>query len=155
MAPEPPAERWLPHVTVAAVVEDGGRFLCVEERVAEGTVINQPAGHLEEGETLPAAARREVMEETAHRFEPRALVGIYHYRAPANGITYLRFCFAGVATGPVAGAVLDPAILAVRWYSRDDLAARRPRLRSPLVERSVDDYLAGRRLPLDVLRHLA
>lgn len=149
-----PHQRWLPHVTVAAVVGRDGRFLCVEEDAAEGRVINQPAGHLEEHESLVAAVAREVLEETAHVFTPAALVGVYHYRSAANGVTYLRFCFTGAVAPAPPGSGRDPAIRAVHWLSREELAAPGRRLRSPLVLAAIDDYLAGRRLALDTVRRL-
>lgn len=141
---------WRPSVTVAAVLERDGRFLFVEEMQEGRRVLNQPAGHLDPGETLVAACAREVMEETAHRFEPAALVGIYrwHYR-PAD-VTFLRFCFSGRILG-VASTPLDKEILGLHWLSVQELRNRAPQHRSPLVQQCVDDYLAGRNYPLEVL----
>jgi 8-oxo-dGTP pyrophosphatase MutT (NUDIX family) len=141
---------WKPSATVAALIERDGRLLFVEE-VADGRrVLNQPAGHLDPGESLVEACVRETLEETAHLFEPTALVGIYrwHY-APADN-TFLRFAFAGVLKGFDAARKLDAEIVATHWLSRDELAARADMHRSPLVMRCVEDYLAGRRFPLDV-----
>lgn len=145
--------RWFPHVTVAAVVEREGRFLLVEEHTVDGVRLNQPAGHLEHGESLEAACRREALEETAHRVEVDALVGIYNWERPAGDITYLRFAFACRALEAVAGLALDEGIIRPLWLGRDEIAAHAGRLRSPLVLQCIDDYLAGRRFPLDVIRH--
>jgi 8-oxo-dGTP pyrophosphatase MutT (NUDIX family) len=142
----PPA----PRVTVAAIVERDGRFLTVEESVDGVRVWNQPAGHLEPGESLAAAAIRETREETGYRFVPEALVGVYLWQPP-EGPAYLRHAFAGHVFGEPAGT-LDADILAVHWRTRGELAAPHAPLRSPLVLRCVDDWLAGRRHPLDVLR---
>jgi 8-oxo-dGTP pyrophosphatase MutT (NUDIX family) len=140
---------WKPSTTVAAVVERDGRFLLVEEVIDGRQVLNQPAGHLEPGESLAAACRREVLEETAHRFEPTALVGIYRWVYPPKNVTFLRFCFRGRIEA-VEERPLDPQIQALHWLSRDELHARREAHRSPLVQRCVDDYLAGRTFPLEV-----
>jgi len=140
---------WKPSATVAAVVEREGRFLLVEERIDGRLVLNQPAGHLDPGESLVAACRREVLEETAQRFEPTALVGIYRWHYAPKDVTFLRFCFSGRLEG-AEERPLDRQIVAVHWLTREELIARRRDHRSPLVQRCVDDYLAGRRFPLDV-----
>jgi 8-oxo-dGTP pyrophosphatase MutT (NUDIX family) len=141
---------WKPSATVAALVERDGRFLLVEEISDGRRVLNQPAGHLDPGESLIEACVRETMEETAHRFRPTALVGIYrwHY-APADN-TFLRFAFAGTLEGVDASCKLDAEIVATHWLTREELAARPEMHRSPLVMRCVDDYLAGKRFPLEV-----
>ena len=144
------SEIWRPSVTVAAVVERGGRFLLVEEEVDGRRVLNQPAGHLDPGESLVAACRREVLEETAHHFAPRALVGVYRWHYAPQDVTFLRFCFCGEVEGVEEGRPLDRGIVAARWLSLDELLQRRPPHRSPLVERCVRDFLAGRRFPLDL-----
>jgi 8-oxo-dGTP pyrophosphatase MutT (NUDIX family) len=141
-------------VTVAAVVERGGKFLVVEERAADTLVLNQPAGHLEQGESLPAAVARETFEETGHRFDPQHVVGFYLWRSAEAGTTYLRVAFCGSAEPAAAGAALDEGIVAVHWLTRAELAARARLLRSPMVLRCVDDYLAGRRYPLGCLTHV-
>ncbi len=145
---------WKPNVTVAALIESGGRFLLVQERDADRLVLNQPAGHLEPGESLVAAAVRETLEETGRPFHPQGIVGVYRYQSPGNGITYLRFCFCGEASDPEIGRRLDPDIVRTLWLSPADLDARRAELRSPLVMRCIHDYLAGRRYPLELLGEL-
>lgn len=137
-------------MTVAAVVERDGRFLCVEEHTRDGLRINQPAGHLDPGESLPEAAVRETLEETAHPFTPTGLLGVYVWRA-ANGVTYTRFAFIGEVGEPEAGRALDTGIVRALWLTADELRACRAAHRSPLVMRCVDDYLSGRRFPLDLI----
>ena len=142
---------WRPHVTVAALAERDGRFLMVEEE-ADGTLVyNQPAGHLDEGESLLTAVARETLEETAWCFEPQALVGIYRWRHPRNGVTYLRFCFSGVCRDHDPHRALDTGIRRALWLSLSDLVNAAERLRSPLVLRCIQDYLAGVRHPLELL----
>lgn len=141
---------WRPSVTVAAVIERDGRFLLVEERSDGRLVFNQPAGHLDPGESLAAACAREVMEETAHRFEPAALVGIYRWHYAAQDVTFLRFCFCGTVLGEEKRP-LDKEIVRLHWLTAAEIRERAARHRSPLVQQCVDDYLAGRRFPLEVL----
>jgi 8-oxo-dGTP pyrophosphatase MutT (NUDIX family) len=140
-----------PDVTVAAVTESAGRFLCVEERINHRLVYNQPAGHVENGETLLEAVVREVREETAWTFEPEALLGVYLWRNPASGRSTLRFAFTGNVKEHNATQLLDKGIVGTHWLSRAEMHEREQRLRSPLVLRCVDDYLRGRRLPLDAV----
>jgi 8-oxo-dGTP pyrophosphatase MutT (NUDIX family) len=140
---------WKPSATVAAVLERNGRFLLVEEMIDGRRVLNQPAGHLEAGESLIEACRREVLEETAHRFEPTALVGIYRWIYVPRNVTFLRFCFRGRIEGSEERP-LDPQIEALHWLTRAELAARRADHRSPLVQRCVDDFVAGHQFPLEV-----
>ena len=144
---------WKPSVTVAAVVERDGRFLMVEEETADGIRVNQPAGHLDPGETLLQAAAREALEETAHAFTPTALLGVYMTRTISNGeaeaVTYVRFAFTGVLGPAEPGRALDHGIVRILWLTADEIRARHAEHRSPLVMKSVDDYLAGRRFPLD------
>lgn len=139
-----------PHVTVAAIVECEARFLFVEERIDGEIVLNQPAGHLEENEGLLDAVVRETVEETGLAFTPHALTGIYQWRPRAGGPGFLRFCFAGECVPDPAARPLDPDILRSVWRRRAELAGG-VKLRSPLVLRGIDDYLAGRRYPLEVL----
>jgi len=142
---------WKPNVTVAAVVERGGRFLLVEEDTERGRLYNQPAGHLDEGESLLRAVARETLEETAHHFEPTELLGIYQYRSSADQVTYLRFAFTGTITGHDPGRALDTGIVRAVWLAPEEIRAVEQRHRSPLVMRCVDDYLSGKRHPLSVL----
>ena len=145
--------QWKPNVTVAAVIERGGRFLLVEEETADGIRLNQPAGHLERGESLPDACVRETLEESAWHFVPRELVGIYLWPASNTGTTYLRFAFCGELGEHDSGRELDAGILRALWLTPTELQARRPEHRSPLVAQCVTDYLAGQRLPLSAVRH--
>jgi len=144
---------WKPNVTVAAVVERGGRFLLVEEDTERGRLYNQPAGHLDEGESLLHAVAREPLEETAHRFEPTELLGVYQYRSIADKVTYIRFAFTGVVTGHDPARALDAGIVRAVWLAPEEIRAEASRHRSPLVMRCVDDYLSGKRHPLSVLHH--
>ena len=145
---------WKPDVTVAAVIEREGRFLMVEERVGRSLVINQPAGHLEPNESLIEATVRETLEETAWRFEPEAVCGVYLWRHPERDVTYLRVAFAGRVTEQLQERSLDQGIQQALWLSRDELIQRATELRSPLVLRCIDDYLSGNRYPLELLTHL-
>ena len=144
---------WKPNVTVAALIEQDGRFLLVEEETESGLRINQPAGHLDEGESLIAACVRETLEETAWNFVPRSLVGVYQWQRPQGDITYLRFAFAGEVGAHDAGRALDAGIVRALWMTPAEIAACRDRHRSPLILQCVDDWLSGRRFPLDLIRH--
>jgi 8-oxo-dGTP pyrophosphatase MutT (NUDIX family) len=145
--------RWKPNVTVAAVIERDGKFLLVEEETDAGLMLNQPAGHLERGETLVAAVAREAIEETARSFTPEFLVGIYQWPDPAQDVTYMRFAFCGRVGEPEPGRALDTGIVRTLWMSRDEIHASRARHRSAYVLACVDDYLAGQRHPLGLLQH--
>jgi 8-oxo-dGTP pyrophosphatase MutT (NUDIX family) len=145
---------WRPDVTVAAIAETDGRFLVVEERINRRLLFNQPAGHVERGETLLAAVVREAREETAWHFEPQALLGIYLWHNPTNRREVLRFAFAGCVRDHDPTQRLDRCIVATHWLTREELETRQPRLRSPLVLRCVHDYLSGRRSPLDGIAQL-
>ena len=146
---------WKPNVTVAAVIERDGRFLLVEEETTAGLAFNQPAGHLEEGENLLDAVVREALEETAYHFKPTQLLGIYNWRRPDREVTYLRFAFAGELRGFDAARTLDAGIVAAHWLTPEEIRASQARHRSPLILRCVDDWLSGRRYPLDLLVHYA
>ena len=143
-----------PDVTVAAVTERDGCFLVVEESINQRLVFNQPAGHVEVGETLLEAVIREVREETAWLFEPVAMLGAYLWRNPANGRSTLRFSFSGTVSDHRPAQPLDKGIVTTHWLSRAELVEREQRLRSPLVLRCIDDYLSGKRLPLDSVAYL-
>jgi 8-oxo-dGTP pyrophosphatase MutT (NUDIX family) len=138
-----------PDITVAAVVLDRGRFLVVEERIAGRDVLNQPAGHVERGETLLQAVVRETLEETAWTLRPTWFLGAYLWQPPRASRPTLRFAFVGEVTAHDPSRRLDRGILAAHWLGRDELLAEAARLRSPLVLRCVDDFLGGRRQPLD------
>jgi 8-oxo-dGTP pyrophosphatase MutT (NUDIX family) len=140
------------HITVAAVVERHGQYLLVEELAGSNLVRNQPAGHLEEGESLEQAVIRETREETGYAFVPEAVVGIYLWRS-ASGATYLRVAFSGHVTG-TPDTPLDPDIVRADWFSPEELRQDRVRLRSPLVMRCIEDHANGRQLPLSALAHL-
>ncbi|MVW75870.1 NUDIX hydrolase [Pseudomonas xionganensis] len=144
--------RFTPHVTVATIVEDQGRFLLVEEMADGRAVFNQPAGHLEADESLIAAALRETLEETGWDVELTGVTGIYLYTAPSNGVTYQRVCFSARPLRQRPQHPLDEGIIGPRWLSRDELAAQPERWRSELVLRCIDDYLAGPAHPLALIR---
>lgn len=143
---------WKPHVTVAAVIEKNGRFLLVEETTSNGLAFNQPAGHLEAGEDLISAVKREVNEETGWHFEPQAIVAVQLWRRNPECPSFVRFCFSGEAHSHDPRQALDEGIIDTHWLSRDEIAARAKRLRSPLVLLSVDQYLKGHRHPLSLLQ---
>ena len=146
---------WKPNVTVAAIVERDGKFLLVEEKTGDGILFNQPAGHLEVRESLVEAVIRETLEETAHHFTPEYLVGIYQWRHPHKDITYLRFAFGGNITSFEPDRPLDKGILRADWFAHDEIQTGTARHRSPLVLQCVDDYLAGKRYPLELVTHYA
>ena len=145
--------RWKPHVTVATVIERDGRFLLVEEHTPEGLRLNNPAGHLDPGESPAVGCARETLEETAWQFTPTALVGIYlsRYQRGTQDITYLRFTFCGELGTFDANRSLDTGIVRTLWLTPDELRESAPRHRSPLVLRGIEDYLAGIRHPLSLI----
>ncbi len=149
-------ERWKPAVTVAAVISDGGRYLLVQEHTPEGLRLNNPAGHLEPGESPFDAVVREALEETARAFAPDALLGLYltRFQRPATGedVTYLRIAYRGSVGEPLPGRALDEGIVGTVWLTPDELRARRAEHRSPLVMRCIDDHAAGRRYPLELIQ---
>ncbi|HSD73207.1 MAG TPA: NUDIX hydrolase [Steroidobacteraceae bacterium] len=145
---------WKPELTVAAVATQRGRFLVVEERVARRRVFNQPAGHVEDGETLIDAVVRETLEETAWHFEPQFVVGIYLWRNPDTARSYLRVAFGGALREHEPGRALDTGIVCTHWFARGQLLAHSSRLRSPLVMRCIDDWLSGARYPLSLLHQV-
>lgn len=144
--------RWAPRVTVATVVERGGEFLLVEERVDGALLLNQPAGHLEPGESLAQAARRETLEETGWTVRLQALLGVYRYTLPDEGPTFLRFAFSAAPIAHDPRRSLDEGIQRAVWLTAEQIRAATARLRSPLVLRVTEDYLGGVRLPLGTLQ---
>ena len=145
---------WLPRLTVATIIERDGRFLLVEEYAdGEELVYNQPAGHLDEHETLAAAAIRETLEETAWEVQIDAIVGLYYWTHP-KGHTFVRTCFAGKALHHHPNQPLDRGIQRAVWLTREEIAALGPKLRSPMVLHCIDDYLAGKRYPLELFGYL-
>ena len=151
---------WQPDVTVATIVVRDGRLLCVEERSNGKLVINQPAGHLEPDESLLQAAVRETREETGWIVRPTHFIGAYQWKAPPranekDGRHYLRFAIAADALEEIPGAQLDESIVRALWLTPEELQVLAPRHRSPLVWRTVADYLGGHRYPLSLLGQLA
>jgi len=148
-------DRFRPSVTVAALIERDGRYLLVEEHTPEGLRLNNPAGHLEPGESLLEAVVREVLEETARAFVPEALVGVYLARlrreATGEDVSYLRFAFCGTVGEPEPGRALDSGIVRTLWLTPQEVQTSRGRHRSPLVWQCIADHLAGRRYTLDLL----
>ena len=181
--PSPPmTERWKPSVTVAAIIEQvmagESRFLLVEETTPEGLKLNNPAGHLELGESPQQAVVREALEETARVFTPDCLVGVYlsRFQRPAvigpsgcatnpagaaapdaaqwsagEDVTYLRLAFAGTVSEPDPARALDDGIVRTLWMTLAELRASRERHRSALVLKCIEDFVAGKRLPLDAI----
>jgi 8-oxo-dGTP pyrophosphatase MutT (NUDIX family) len=144
---------WKPNLTVAAIVEREGKFLLVEEHTDAGLRLNQPAGHVDAGESIITACARETLEETAWHFSPRHLTGIYQWPRPNSDITYLRFAFCGELGAHEPARTLDTGIVRALWLTPAELADCREKHRSPLVWQCLEDYLAGRRWPLDLIRH--
>ena len=152
-------QRWKPSVTVAAVIERNGRYLLIEEHTPEGLRLNNPAGHLDPGESPEQGVVRETLEETTHRFTPTALVGVYLSRFQRAGqtpeddedITYLRFAFCGELGEAVPGLSLDTGIVRTLWLTPDEVRASAARHRSPLVLRCMEDHLRGQRFALDTI----
>ena len=145
--------RFTPHITVATVIEKDGRFLFVKEHAEQRIVLNQPAGHLEMDESLIQAAIRETLEETGWDIEISHLLGIHLYTAPSNNVAYQRVCFAGRALQQRENYTLDEGIIGPVWLTRDELLEQRELWRSPMVLRSVDDYLSGTRFSLDIFKN--
>lgn len=145
---------WPPHLVVATLVQHEGRFLCVEERVNGERVINQPAGHWEPGESIFEAALRETLEESAWHIELTALLGIYSYTPPQLGYGFLRFAFLARPIRHDSSRSLDPDIERAIWLTRDELAEKRNDHRSPMVQRCVEDAIAGQAHPLDMIQTL-
>ncbi|KRE87252.1 NUDIX hydrolase [Rhodanobacter sp. Soil772] len=149
-----PAEIWRPHVTVACVVADGERYLMVEEEVNGRLAYNQPAGHLDDGESLTAAALRETLEETGWTVELQHLIGVHQWRSTEHGDAVIRFSFAARALSHDPDRPLDTDIRRALWLTRAEIAALGDRLRSPMILQSIDLWLGGQRLPLETLSRL-
>ena len=145
---------WKPHATVAAIIERDGKFLMVEEESEGKIVYNQPAGHLDEGESLIQAVIRETLEETAWHMQPENFIGIFQWKSPENGTTYLRFCFSGSCDQFESDRKLDDGILGTDWMSYQALVNNKNKLRSPMVLRCIEDYLAGNQYPLSIVTDL-
>jgi 8-oxo-dGTP pyrophosphatase MutT (NUDIX family) len=144
---------WTPHLTVAAILESPPHFLLIEEESDGLIVYNQPAGHWDEGENLFEAVARETLEEAAWHFEPEAIIGLYQYTSPINQITYLRIAFSGRHYSHEPDRALDSGILRTVWLTREEIAHLN-NLRSPMVLHCLDDYLAGHRYPLSLIKSL-
>ena len=148
-------KRWKPNVTVAAVIERGGRFLLIEEHTPEGLRLNNPAGHLDPAESPQQGVVREVLEETACVFTPQAVVGIYlgRFQRPARGedVTYLRITYAGTVGEPLPDRALDHGIVRTLWMTLAEVQASTARHRSTMVLQSIEDHVAGRRYPLALI----
>ena len=142
---------WKPHTTVAAIIERDNKFLMVEEAINGEHVFNQPAGHLDPDESLIDAVIRETQEESAWQFIPQAITGIYLWKHPDNGKSFLRVAFCGTCQNHDPEQRLDDGILHAVWKSRDELIQQQDKLRSPMVINCIDDYLAGKRYPLGML----
>ena len=147
--------RWKPNVTVAAIMERDGHFLLVEEHTRDGLKLNNPAGHLDPGESPQDGCQREALEETGHDFTPTALVGVYLNRFTKthsnDDMTYMRFAFAGTVGEHHAERALDTGIVCAVWMTVEEIRACSERHRSPLLLRSLEDYLAGQRFPLSLV----
>lgn len=144
----------MPHATVAAIVEDNGKFLLVEESTERGNRFNQPAGHLEDNETLIQAVIRETLEETAYTFKPSSLLGVYHWKHEHNDTTYLRFAFIGSVSNHQPLLALDEGIIRAVWMSVDEIRSNAMLMRSTQVLTCIEDYLRGQQFPLSVITHL-
>lgn len=147
--------RWKPSVTVAAIIERYGRYLLIEEHTPEGLRLNNPAGHLDPGESPEQGVAREALEETAHAFRPNALVGIYLSRfqreSTGEDVTYLRFAYGGELGEQEAGRALDEGIVRTLWMTPEEIRASADRHRSPLVLRCIEDHLAGQRFAMNTV----
>lgn len=143
---------WVPHITVAAVIEKNEQFLIIEENTSEGIRFNQPAGHLEPNETIINAVIRETQEEAARLIEPQHLIGIYRWYCEYNKHTYLRFCFYAkeISFDPVQK--LDNGIIRTLWMTQNELIEQQNKCRSPLVLQCISDYIAGKQYPMSLLQ---
>ena len=145
---------WKPHATVAAIIEQDNRFLIIEEEVSGDIQYNQPAGHVEDGESFIDAVVRETLEEAARDFTPDYVTGVYLWKHPGNQESFIRVAFCGQITAHYPEQALDDGIITTHWMSRDEVAAMGDKLRSPMVLHCIDDYIAGKQYPLDLLNHV-
>jgi 8-oxo-dGTP pyrophosphatase MutT (NUDIX family) len=143
-----------PNTTVAAIIEQSGKFLLVEEITDRGNRFNQPAGHLEDNETLMQAVIRETLEESAYNFTPTALLGVYHWKHPHNDTTYLRFAFIGKVGVHYPMQELDNGIVRAVWMTIEEIREKAALMRSPQVLTCIEDYLSGKSYPLEVITNL-
>lgn len=144
---------WVPHITVATIVEENGKFLCVEELSSNGkAVINQPAGHVERGESIVEAAVRETLEETGYTVEPQHVIAIQRWHKSHSNHTYFRFVISAKTITYNKNLELDEGIIRTHWLSRDDFTRRQLQLRSDLVYKTIDTYLSGQQFPLSLLQ---
>jgi len=143
---------WKPNVTVASIVELDGKFLMVEEESPSGPVLNQPAGHLELNESMEGAVVRETLEETGYRFTPEAIVGSYLWHNGDNETTYYRTTYLGTVCDKAIATELDEGIIRALWMTHDEVLANKDRLRSPVILESLNDYLMGKKYPLDIIK---
>lgn len=147
-------QQFKPNTTVAAIIEQNGKFLLVEEHTDRGNRFNQPAGHLEDNETLIQAVIRETMEESAYEFTPTALLGVYQWKHSLNDTTYMRYAFIGNAGKHYPLQELDDGILQAVWMSLDEIRDKQNLLRSPQVLQCIEDFLSGKSYPLSVITNL-
>lgn len=147
-------QQFKPNSTVAAIIEQNGKFLLVEEKTDRGNRFNQPAGHLEDNETLVQAVIRETLEESAYDFVPTALLGVYHWKHPHNDTTYLRFAFIGTVGVHYETLDLDDGIIRAAWMTLDEIREKAALMRSPQVLTCIEDYLSGKSFPLEVITNL-
>ena len=146
---------WTPRVTVAVVIYHKDRYLLVEEREQGQLVLNQPAGHLENGESIIEASIRETAEETGGEFKPLSIVGVYRWQHPKQDLTFLRFCIAGTLAEPNEPLIpQDPDIIQTHWLSYDEIIRRKTTLRSPLVLKCIDDFQVGQQFPLTLYQDI-
>ncbi len=145
---------WKPHLTVASIIEKDGRFLFVEEEIDNNLVINQPAGHLDDGETLINAVIRETKEETAYTFHPEHIVGIYKWSHPVKGKTIIRVTCCGTVSDHNPKQELDTGIVRALWLTPKEIADSNLNIRSPMVIQCMNDYLSGIRYPLDLINEI-
>ena len=149
------SEIWKPHVTVAAIAEEHGKLLLVEELINGQLVLNQPAGHLDDGESIIDAVIRETLEETAYEFVPEHLIGVYRWCPCDKDRTYIRFAFSGKIGKHFPNQPLDDGITQALWLSPEEITAQQQRWRTTMVGEVFDHYLSGNRYPLEILNEVS